>query len=316
MRRLLLLLVSAALAPAIGQTVHINSVNGTVTIHHPSTGMAMNAVNDSLAVSDTTIVTGPHSSAALDFDYAHSMQLNPGSEFQLVRLEGSEYQTGIARGSLMWRVRADSPAQIEIHTPSITVAPRLEGVYQIGVNSRGESEITAWEGQIEVRAPRGSEWINAGQKMIARGSPADPEYRITRAMSRWKRAAALLAGALRSVNAGGIVSGSSDRKERAERKTLERPHSSESRAHTEAPKTGMGPGPTAGHGAPPVHQAGNGHPAPAAHAGASGGSAAPHSGGSTASHSSSGGSTASHSSSGASPAASHSSSSAASGRSK
>jgi len=194
MQRLVFLAVAAA-APIWAQTVHIGDVNGNVTVQTGS-GPAVAAASDTLAIAGTTIVTAAHSTAMLDFDWSHSVEVGPNAEFRLASLGAGHYEAGIVRGSVTWWVRGDGAARAEVKTPSVTVAPARPGTYGIGVTSRGESEVTAWEGMIEVIAPGGSQWVNAGQKLIARGSPADPEYRMVGAVSRWKRAFRIMASAI------------------------------------------------------------------------------------------------------------------------
>lgn len=177
MQRRLVFLAAAAVAPVWAQTAHIGAVSGNVTVQ-TGNAPAVAAAPDTLAISGTTIVTAAHSTAMIDFDWSHSVEVGPNAEFRLASLESGRYETEIVRGSLTWWVRGDAPAHVEVKTPSITVAPAQPGTYGIAVTAARESEVTAWEGAVEVRAPAGSEWVYAGQKLIARGSPADPEYRI------------------------------------------------------------------------------------------------------------------------------------------
>ena len=37
-------------------------------------------------------------------------------------------------------------------------------------------------GEVEVFTPRGSQWVTAGQMMVARGANADPEFQIVNAI--------------------------------------------------------------------------------------------------------------------------------------
>ena len=53
--------------------------------------------------------------------------------------------------------------------------------------------MTARAGEVEVFTPRGSQWVNAGQTMMARGTTADPEFQIVNAIpgddwDRWNDA--------------------------------------------------------------------------------------------------------------------------------
>jgi hypothetical protein len=234
-----LVALSTALLPA--QTAHINSISGNVTVLTAG-GAAVAAAPDTLVISDTTIITPAHATAGIDFDWANTMELNPKAELRLTKLAPAAYQAEIVRGSLTWWVQGDSATNAAIATPSVTVTPHEPGAYQIGVMQSGETEIVAWEGAIEVRAPGGSEWVNAGQKMVARGSPADPQFRIVSAISKWKQAARVIAGAMPFVNvAADRMSSSGDGQERRAPKTVAPGHS------TPAPGTSAA--------TPPAHRA-------------------------------------------------------------
>jgi hypothetical protein len=49
------------------------------------------------------------------------------------------------------------------------------------VADSGESQIVARVGNVEVFTPRGSQWVYAGQMMLARGTSSDPEFEIVQA---------------------------------------------------------------------------------------------------------------------------------------
>jgi hypothetical protein len=50
------------------------------------------------------------------------------------------------------------------------------------VQDTGETEVTVRAGDVEVFTPRGSQWVNAGQTMLARGTSADPEFQMVAAI--------------------------------------------------------------------------------------------------------------------------------------
>ena len=265
--------LSLAVAPVLAQTAHINSTSGNVTAQSAAGGPSVPAAPDTLVVSGTTLITAKRSTAAVDFDWANGMQLNPETEVRLAQLEPGQYTAEVVRGSVTWWVRADSSAHAEVQTPSVTAAPSKAGVYQIGLTTGGESEIVAWEGAIEVRAPGGSEWVSAGQKMVARGSAANPEFRIVSAVSRWKRFASVLANVMQTVNVVADLASSIEGGGRApEDRSVLPGHS----AHT--PSQGAANHPSNGspalpaHSAPPSSHAGPGAPMHASPAGSGHGS--------------------------------------------
>ena len=77
--------------------------------------------------------------------------------------------------------------------------------------------------------------------MIARGSPADPEFRIVNAVTRWTRLADRIAQAMHSGGASGSASfesGDSDEGERANSKPAPAPTAHESRSAPPKPSEG------------------------------------------------------------------------------
>jgi len=78
----------------------------------------------------------------------------------------------------VFRVLRDSDAQVEISTPSISAKPLRKGVYRVTVRPDGNTEITVRAGEAEVFSPGGTELIRAGQTMVARGNPSDPEFQV------------------------------------------------------------------------------------------------------------------------------------------
>jgi hypothetical protein len=114
-------------------------------------------------------------------------------------------QVELTSGTLTFQVQDADAAQVEILTPSVSVKAYAEGVYRISVRKTGESEITAQSGRIVVMAPGGEQWLEAGQKMIARGPRANPQFRIVSAVAWWRRLASLL----QNMQIGGGVSAGS-----------------------------------------------------------------------------------------------------------
>ena len=79
----------------------------------------------------------------------------------------------------MFHVVHDNDARAEISTPTVLVRPARAGSYRVTVNPDGTTEIAVRSVQAEVFGPNGSEFLNAGQTMLARGSAADPEVQVT-----------------------------------------------------------------------------------------------------------------------------------------
>ncbi len=112
------------------------------------------------------------------------------------------HRVELTRGAVTFHLADSGAPPVEIVTPSVTIQPYFAGDYRIEVNRFGESVITPYGGDLRIVAPSGTQWVSVGHKMIARGSPADPEFRVVaNAPSRWRRIASLVAAAIQ-INAG------------------------------------------------------------------------------------------------------------------
>jgi hypothetical protein len=160
----------------------ISLMNGEVSVRRGDSGEWVAGVINAPLLSDDRISTGPNSRAEVQFDAANILRIGGNAEVRLTQLEVSRYQMEIAHGTVTFRVLRPSSANVEVDTPSVSVRPSKQGVYRITVNDAQESEVTARAGEVEVFTPRGSQWINAGQTMMARGTAADPEFQIENAI--------------------------------------------------------------------------------------------------------------------------------------
>ncbi len=159
----------------------ISVINGDVSVRRGDTGdWVAAAINAPLVVEDR-LTTGEGSRAEVQFDYANMIRLAPLSEVRFSELEYHRYQVQVARGLVTFRVLRDIDAQAEICTPSVSVRPVKKGIYRIEVREDGTTEVTVRKGEAEVFTPRGSERLNSGRTMLARGSASDPEFQMVRA---------------------------------------------------------------------------------------------------------------------------------------
>jgi hypothetical protein len=132
-------------------------------------------------MTDDRISTGQNSRAEVQFDSANVLRIGGNAEIHLALLENGRYHVEIARGTVTYRIVRQSQADIELNTPSVSARPAHEGIFRISVTETGESEITARAGDVEVFTPQGTQWIYAGQTMMARGSASDPEFQMVNA---------------------------------------------------------------------------------------------------------------------------------------
>jgi len=178
-----------ALTPGIA---HITAVKGRVSIRYGSSGNWTPVVLNAPLATDDFVATEPGARADVQLDSTNTLRLTGSGEIRFVRCEDEHYEVALGKGAIVYRVTGPSQAIAAVDTPSVSVAPSREGVYRIGLNRAGESEIRADEGDVLVYAPSGSMWVNEGQKLWARGSAIDPEFRIANRRRLWRRMAQIL----------------------------------------------------------------------------------------------------------------------------
>ena len=167
----------------------ISLMNGEVSVRRGDSGDWVAGVINAPLLTADQISTGPNSRAEVQFDSANMLRMGGNAEMHMAQLEDRRYQMELARGTVTFRVLRVSDANVEVDTPSVSVRPSRQGSYRITVQDTGETEVTVRAGDVEVFTPRGSQWVNAGQTMLARGTSADPEFQMVAAMASddWDR---------------------------------------------------------------------------------------------------------------------------------
>ena len=191
------LLLSGILAPARAQdpedlrrgVARISLIQGEVSVRRGDSGDWVAAANNAPLMTDDRISTGPNARAEVEFDAANTLRIGAASEIRFADLENRRFLMQLAHGTVTFRVFRASDADAEIDTPSVSARPKQIGAYRISVTDDGQSEITVRSGDIEIFTPRGSEEVRAGQTMMARGNPSDPEFQVVAARSadEWDR---------------------------------------------------------------------------------------------------------------------------------
>ncbi|MBZ5581370.1 MAG: FecR domain-containing protein [Acidobacteriia bacterium] len=171
----------------------ISLIEGDVSVRRGDSGEWVAGVINAPVMTDDHIATGPNSRAEIQFDSANALRLGGEAEVRLAQLEYNRYQLDVARGTVTYRILRPTDVDIEVDTPSVSIRPSKEGIYRISVNDAGESRITVRAGSVEIFTPTGSQWVSAGQTMLARGTQSDPEFQITSAIpgddwDRWNDA--------------------------------------------------------------------------------------------------------------------------------
>ena len=167
----------------------VSIVNGEVSVRRGDSGDWVAAVINAPLMVEDRVSTGANSRAEVQFDSANLIRVGANAEIRLAELGLNRYHLQVAHGTVTFRVLRESQARVEVDTPTVSIKPSHIGVYRVYVQGDGQTEITVRLGALEVATPKGTEQLQAGQTMLARGNPADPEFRIDPAiaMDEWDR---------------------------------------------------------------------------------------------------------------------------------
>ena len=167
----------------------LSLANGSINVIRGDSGESVGAtVNEPLVTSDR-VSTGEGSRAEVQFDSANMIRLGANTDVRMGDLQYHRYLVQINQGTTLFRVLRDTDAQVEISTPSVSVAPLRQGIYRVTVRPDGSSEITVRAGEADLISPSGTERLSAGQAMLSRGSANDPEIMSVAALpyDEWDR---------------------------------------------------------------------------------------------------------------------------------
>jgi hypothetical protein len=175
-------------APERG-VARVSIVNGEVSVRRGDSGDWVAAVVNAPVMVEDRVSTGSNSRAEVQFDSANLIRVGANAEIRLAELGLNHYHLQVAHGTVTFRVLRESQARVEVDTPTVSIRPSHIGVYRVYVQGDGQTEITVRMGVLEVATPKGTEQLQAGQTMLARGNPADPEFRIDPAIAQdeWDR---------------------------------------------------------------------------------------------------------------------------------
>jgi hypothetical protein len=167
----------------------ISLMNGQVSVQRGDSGDWVAGVVNAPLIAGDRVATTENSRAEVQFDSSNMLRMGASAEIHLTQLESGRYQLEFAKGILTYRVLRPTDASVEIDTPSVSVRPSQVGTYRVSVNGSGETQVTARAGSVEVFSPKGAQSVGAGQTLIARGDPSDPEYQIVATMGydEWDR---------------------------------------------------------------------------------------------------------------------------------
>jgi hypothetical protein len=167
----------------------LSLMNGTVSVAHGNLGEMAGAVLNAPLLTEDRVLTAADGHVEVQLDGANQVRLAGSTEVRMGDLQYKRYQVQIAQGLVMFRVLRDNDALVEISTPTLSVHPLRQGTYRVSVNADGLTEVTVRSGDAEVSSPTGTEPLRAGQTLLSRGNPADPEFRtaVMGALDEWDR---------------------------------------------------------------------------------------------------------------------------------
>lgn len=162
----------------------ISLLNGDVSVRRGDSGDAVAANVNAPVLAGDGIQVGPTSRAEVQFDFANRVRLGALSDIKLGDLREGVIQMQVGRGTVTYAVNSESQAQVEISTPIASLRPIGRGAYRITVMEDGSAQFTVRAGQAEIFTQQGSQQISAGQTMLLRGNPNDPEYQVVSSLNK------------------------------------------------------------------------------------------------------------------------------------
>jgi hypothetical protein len=167
----------------------VSLMNGEVSICRGDNGdWVAAAINAPLVVLDH-VATGAASRAEVQLDRANRLRLDSTTEVRLAEIEDRSIQVDLARGVVTLSVLGDSPVEMRVNTPSVSMRPLRQGSYRIFVRDDGQSEITVRAGEASIDSQAGAQNLRPGQTMLVRGDSNAPEFQIVAAAGgdEWDR---------------------------------------------------------------------------------------------------------------------------------
>ena len=160
----------------------LSVMDGDVTVRRGDSGDWVAGVINAPLMTGDQIATASNARAEIQLDPANALRIGADASVRLAQLEYDRYQVELARGTVTYRVLRPTDNNVEVDTQNIAVRPSKEGVYRIHVDDAGVSEVTVRLGSVEVSTTAGSQWVTAGQTLMARGPATDPEFKIAAAI--------------------------------------------------------------------------------------------------------------------------------------
>lgn len=162
----------------------ISVINGDVSVRRGDSGEVVAATVNAPLMAADRVLTSSSARAEIELDAANVLRIAPNSEVRFAAMDIKSFQIQVATGTVTFRTLRPSQAQVEVDTPSVAVRPLQPGAYRVTVHEDGTSEITVRLGEAEVDSQHGSERLEAGQTMNARGPASDAEFQVVQGIQR------------------------------------------------------------------------------------------------------------------------------------
>jgi hypothetical protein len=164
-------------------------INGDVSVRRGDSGDVVAAAVNGPVMADDRLLTGASARAEVQLDSANVVRIGPNSEVRFSGMDVKYFQMQVGAGTVTLRVLRQGQAQTEVDTPSVALHALRPGTYRIVMHDDGTSELTVRSGEAEIFSSSGSEHVEAGQTMNARGTGADTEFQVVQAIApdAWDR---------------------------------------------------------------------------------------------------------------------------------
>ena len=162
----------------------VSLMYGDVSVRRADTNEWSAAVVNQPLMAEDRLLTGIGARTEVQFDSSNFLRLGTDTEVRMGNLEQRSFLMMLSRGTITYRILRDMDADVEIATPSIAVRPTKKGIYRIAVAADGSTEVTVRSGEADIFTPRGSQRLNSGRTLLARGDMNDPEFQFISAIPK------------------------------------------------------------------------------------------------------------------------------------
>jgi hypothetical protein len=167
----------------------VSVLEGEVSLGRGDSNELTAAAQNAPVMAHDRLLTGLQARAEVQLDRENILRLGNRSEVRFNDLEYGRYQVQVATGTVTLTLFGQTKTQGEVDTPSVSVRALGPGAYRISVREDGVTEVTVRSGEAEIYTPRGTQRVQQGQTMEARGPASDPEFQMVQAipLDEWDR---------------------------------------------------------------------------------------------------------------------------------